>query len=116
MLATVIADMTAVQELLLTEMSVSGAESIRVDGYTVYQSSKIAAKCVDREAATPILEAWVPDLVKPSFSLQTLSAHLREQYRQSGGGNVAAFVASLPDDVRQVIEVREWYQIGARKG
>jgi len=115
MLSEVVKKQDEVQEEMLDQMSISGLDSLRVDGYTVYRSRKLAARCADREAALPVIEGWVPELVRPQFNLNSLSAYLRERYKERGDENIDRFIESLPEDVTNVIDVRHWFAISARK-
>jgi len=88
---------------------------MKIDGYTVYQSRRFAAKLVDgvsREEATEILADFVPELVKPSYNSNTFSAWLRGQIEESGG--LEDFLEALPGEMKLAFEVRAWHEINAR--
>lgn len=109
-----------VEELLLREMETSQTQSMSVGGYTIYKSHQVAAKCADREAATPVIQEWYPELLKYNFNMNSLSAIIRERYRdfaRSKGGStrVDEFVATLPESVQNVLEIRNWQRIAVRK-
>lgn len=86
---------------------------VSVDGMTVFLKRSFAAKIregVERARAAEMVGAWLPELVKLDFNLNTLSAFMRERIREGGKED---FEAEMPDAVSECLEVREWFDIGA---
>lgn len=89
---------------------------VSVDGNTVYLTRMYAARLregTERARAAEILGAWVPELVKPDFNLNSVSAYVRESMENAGGEEV--FRAEIPAAVNDVIEIRDWWDIRAIK-
>jgi len=86
---------------------------VSVDGMTVYLTRRFAARVkegIERAKAAGILQAWIPEMVKPDFNLNTLSAFIRERIKEGGKED---FEAEMPAAVAECFEIRDWVEIGS---
>lgn len=103
------------KELLMPLFEANPRLRLAVDGYTVYLDHRFAAKLLpnsDRARAAEVLMAWVPEMVKPDFNLNTLSSYIREQVDRAGGKE--EFIAEMPEAVKQFFAVKDWFDVSAR--
>jgi hypothetical protein len=97
----------AMEPLILEDMSVSGMESTKVNGRTIYIQRQIWAKYSSAEEAVEALkEAGLGDLVKEKFNANQLAALLREMDAQG---------EEPPAQFAGVIEPNEVFHIRTRK-
>lgn len=88
----------------------SGASSIRVDGRLVYLIRKQWARPLagrEPELVGALIEAGYDDLVERRIGTQRLSAWVRECEREE---------ESIPQAVRDLMEVAEVFSLGMKKG
>ncbi len=86
---------------------------VSVDGMTVYITHRFAARLrdgSDRARAAEALSAWAPELVKPDFNLNTVSAFLRERVKEQGKEDM---VAEIPQALGEFFEIKDWFDINA---
>ena len=82
-----------------------------VAGRTVFLTHRYAAKLregAERSSAADALAAWIPELVRYDFNLNSVSAFMRERL---GDGIDPA--ASMPEDVAEFFEIKDWFDVQA---
>lgn len=98
------------QHELMEQFGQDGVSSINVDGVTVYLHRQLwagAADGVPKDTVVEVLKSvGLGHFVTESFNVQTLSSYVRDLEREE---------EPLPDELADVINVREVYGIRTRR-
>jgi hypothetical protein len=110
------------EAVALDKMVEEGVQRIRIDDLTLYLFRQIWARAARRDdestdearvrVCVALRKAGMGDFLTETFNVQTLSAHFREQARQTEWDDLTDL---LGDDLRDAIALTEDYSIRGRR-